>query len=293
MTASKSPEPEPERTTDGAATEILPGAGPTDPDRGQPEGDGPVADRTPGEVPGDDRDQPTKTSPTTSGRSTRVPPKPKATAPGDAARVGSAAEAVGRRDDDSTTEVLAGHDADGTPTEVLDGARDAQETAVLPETEEARTTQVLPAAAHTGADTRVLPETADTGTTRVLPETWGLGGSASSGASAPRPEAPADLTPPPAPAATSMPEAAPLPAEPALRARVRWAGIIWGLVFAAAAVTMIWVLAEPERRESVGLWWAGLTPAGLGLTALIVAGGLLLIGGLTGLARHLSTRSTA
>jgi hypothetical protein len=210
---------------------------------------------------------------------------------GTTADLESATEPVDGRHDDATTEILAGLDADTRRAESINAERDAQTTELLPETAITGKFGVLPKTADTHT-TAALPEPADTHTTAVLPETRGWGGSASSEASASRPEAPADLTPPPAPA-TSTPAAGPLTAEPALRARVRWAGIIWGLVFAAAAVTMIWVLAEPERRESVDLWWAGLTPAGLGLTALIVAGGLLLIGGLTGLARHLSARTGA
>ncbi|MDR5701261.1 hypothetical protein [Agromyces aerolatus] len=197
------------------------------------------------------------------------------------------------RDDDATTEVLAGLDADHTPTEVLDGERGAQATAVLPETADTRATQVLPETAD-ARTTQVLPETADARVAGDRTETLGRAGYAAPEASAPRPDAQAGLTPPPAPSTPApAPAAAPVAAEPALRARVRWAGIIWGLVFAVTAISMLWVLADPERREAVGLWWAGLTPAGLGLTALIVAGGLLLIGGLTGLARHLSTRQHA
>lgn len=68
--------------------------------------------------------------------------------------------------------------------------------------------------------------------------------------------------------------------------RIRWAGIIWGLVFAAIAATMLWIVVEPARTELVADWWATLTPAGLWLTVLLVIGGLLLIAGLSGLARR-------
>jgi CDP-diglyceride synthetase len=71
---------------------------------------------------------------------------------------------------------------------------------------------------------------------------------------------------------------------------VRWAGIIWGLVFAVSAALLLWVFSEPERRDAVGDWWATLTPIGFALTALLIAGGLLLIGGIAGLARRLSHR---
>ena len=75
--------------------------------------------------------------------------------------------------------------------------------------------------------------------------------------------------------------------EPAeLRPRIRWAGIIWGLVFAVIAATVLWIVLEPARMELVADWWATLTPAGLLLTVLLVLGGLLLIAGLSGLARR-------
>lgn len=71
-----------------------------------------------------------------------------------------------------------------------------------------------------------------------------------------------------------------------LRPRIRWAGIIWGLVFAGIAATMLWIVLEPARIELVADWWSTLTPAGLWLTVLLVLGGLLLVAGLSGLARR-------
>lgn len=75
--------------------------------------------------------------------------------------------------------------------------------------------------------------------------------------------------------------------EPAeLRPRIRWAGIIWGLVFAGIAATVLWIVLDPARIELVEQWWATLTPAGLLIAVLLVLGGLLLIAGLSGLARR-------
>lgn len=85
------------------------------------------------------------------------------------------------------------------------------------------------------------------------------------------------------------PEASVAPAtrEPAeLRPRTRWAGIIWGLVLAGIAATVLWIVLEPARMELVSDWWATLTPAGLLLTVLLVLGGLLLVAGISGLARR-------
>jgi len=82
----------------------------------------------------------------------------------------------------------------------------------------------------------------------------------------------------------SVPPVMRQPAE--LRPRIRWAGIIWGLVFAGIAATVLWIVLEPARMELVADWWATLTPAGLLLGVLLVLGGLLLIAGLSGLARR-------
>ncbi|MRG59533.1 hypothetical protein GE115_06555 [Agromyces sp. CFH 90414] len=87
--------------------------------------------------------------------------------------------------------------------------------------------------------------------------------------------------PPPAP----EPEAS---VAPPLRPRVRWAGIIWGLVFAAIAATLLAVLTDPARRDAATDWWTGLSPAGFALTAVIVVGALLLVAGVAGLARRAS-----
>ncbi|RZS68573.1 hypothetical protein EV187_1004 [Agromyces ramosus] len=83
------------------------------------------------------------------------------------------------------------------------------------------------------------------------------------------------------------PSVAPVRPDPAeLGPRIRWAGIIWGLVFAAIAAIVLWIVLDPARIELVADWWATLTPAGLWLTVLLVLGGLLLIAGLSGLARR-------
>jgi hypothetical protein len=170
---------------------------------------------------------------------------------------------------DATTEILAGlADPDRTPTEVLADADGAGTTKVLPEAS-AHSTLVPPKPKATEPTTRVRPEPGP-----ADPPAASGSGSAPAGPG---------LTPP----APSMSDTA---RGPYPRPHVRWAGIIWGLVFAVAAALLLWVLAEDDRRDAVGAWWATLTPIGFALTALLVAGGLLLIGGVAGLARRLTHR---
>jgi len=88
------------------------------------------------------------------------------------------------------------------------------------------------------------------------------------------------LRPPTAPSApgTRKPED--------LRPRIRWAGIVWGLVFAGLAATVLWIVLDPARMELVADWWATLTPGGLILTVLVALGALLLVAGLSSLGRR-------
>ncbi|WP_127476912.1 hypothetical protein [Microbacterium sulfonylureivorans] len=63
--------------------------------------------------------------------------------------------------------------------------------------------------------------------------------------------------------------------------RVRWAGIVWGAVFALIAVTALWVLAEASRLAAVHEWLLTLSPAelhpGWVIGIVVLAGGLLLL----------------
>lgn len=74
--------------------------------------------------------------------------------------------------------------------------------------------------------------------------------------------------------------------------RIRWAGIVWGLVFAGLAAAVLWIVLDPARMELVADWWATLTPGGLILTVLIVLGGLLLVAGLSSLGRRSDHRTS-
>lgn len=219
--------------------------------------------------------------------------------------------------DDATTGILAGADPDRTPTEVLADDPDRVPTQVLGDDHDRVPTQALADDLHR-APTEVLGRDSEH-TTKVLPEA-----SAHSTLVPPKPKASVPPQPTavsqPSPRASTTPPAAVPPSAQAPRGdartdatrstalddltsgparlhsggpqlprpRVRWAGIIWGVVFAVSASLLLWVLAEPSRRETVGDWWASLTPIGFGLTLLLIAGGLLLIGGVAGLARRLS-----
>lgn len=62
--------------------------------------------------------------------------------------------------------------------------------------------------------------------------------------------------------------------------RVRWAGIIWGLVFAAAGGFALWTLVAPERRAAFSDWVLTLDNGGWAVAAAFALGALLLLLGL-------------
>ena len=110
--------------------------------------------------------------------------------------------------------------------------------------------------------------------------------------------APDDMTarldaPPPA-AAAPVP-ATECPAVPAAP-RVRWAGIVWGSVFALVAIAALWTLAEASRLAGIRDWLLTLSPAelhpGWVIGIVVLAGGLLLLilGGVA-LLRNLQLRN--
>ncbi|MFC4139542.1 MULTISPECIES: hypothetical protein [unclassified Microbacterium] len=75
-----------------------------------------------------------------------------------------------------------------------------------------------------------------------------------------------------------------------LAPRTRWAAIIWGLFFAGLAFGGIWVLSDPQRRDGVTDWLAGLAPATIVAVSLLVVGVFVLVAGLAGLLRRLQRR---
>lgn len=74
--------------------------------------------------------------------------------------------------------------------------------------------------------------------------------------------------------------------EPVLRARIRWAGIVWGAVLGALAFAGLWILGSARRRDDVAEWLGQLTVPGLVGACILVVGALLLIAGLVGLLRR-------
>lgn len=76
------------------------------------------------------------------------------------------------------------------------------------------------------------------------------------------------------------------PATIALRARIRWAGIVWGLVLAAVAAAGIQLASAPGRTDDLVAWAQEIAPAtaiGYGVVAI---GVLLLVTGVVGLLRR-------
>ena len=107
----------------------------------------------------------------------------------------------------------------------------------------------------------------------------------------------ATIAPPVAPTAPLAPypvaETAPLPAP-----RVRWAGIVWGLILAAAAAAGLWVLVDPGRRAAIsdGVLTLDPTQVNPGTAvgfALLAVGVIVLICGGLALIRRMQRRATA
>lgn len=83
-------------------------------------------------------------------------------------------------------------------------------------------------------------------------------------------------------------------AEPAaLRPRTRWAGVVWGLAFAALAGAGLWLASGEGRVDDVVGWIRSLTVASaIGYGALAL-GGILLVTGLVGLLRRAQRAAAA
>jgi hypothetical protein len=63
--------------------------------------------------------------------------------------------------------------------------------------------------------------------------------------------------------------------------RVRWAGIIWGLVFAVAGWFTIWTLLAEDRRAAFSQWILSLDGGGWAIVGALALGALLLVIGLS------------
>lgn len=72
-------------------------------------------------------------------------------------------------------------------------------------------------------------------------------------------------------------------AETPPRPRLRWAGVVWGLVFAGLAAAGLWIVASDTRAESLSEWVARVD-IGTGIAiGLLAIGGIILTTGLVGL----------
>jgi hypothetical protein len=70
------------------------------------------------------------------------------------------------------------------------------------------------------------------------------------------------------------------------RPRVRWAGIVWGLVLAAIAAGAVWFLTDPARQTALASWLVSLSPATTIAIGVLVLGVFALITGVVGIARR-------
>ncbi len=71
-----------------------------------------------------------------------------------------------------------------------------------------------------------------------------------------------------------------------VRPRIRFGAIAWGLIVCGVAVWVLFTLLTPGARTQFNDWVVTLTPADLGIIAVLVSGGLVLLLGLLGLARR-------
>ncbi|WP_233279130.1 hypothetical protein [Microterricola pindariensis] len=72
--------------------------------------------------------------------------------------------------------------------------------------------------------------------------------------------------------------------------RIRWAAIVWGLLFAAIAAGTLLTLLSPERRDAFAAWAVSLSPTTVTLYGLLAVGALVLVLGLVGLLRRAQRR---
>jgi hypothetical protein len=103
----------------------------------------------------------------------------------------------------------------------------------------------------------------------------------------------------PAASVPSVEPAASVPSvEELLGPRIRWAGIVWGAVFAALAITGLLTIGEESSRAGIHDWLLAFDPATInpgfviGVVAVVVGVVLLIAGGLA-LLRHARRRGAA
>ncbi|GAA5038437.1 hypothetical protein ACFQRL_01605 [Microbacterium fluvii] len=75
------------------------------------------------------------------------------------------------------------------------------------------------------------------------------------------------------------------------RPRIRWAGIVWGAVFAAIALIALRTLGDPGSRTAAMSWIETLDAGSAVAYGLLGMGALVLVTGLVGLLRHAQRRA--
>lgn len=91
--------------------------------------------------------------------------------------------------------------------------------------------------------------------------------------------------------ATSV--ASDLPTETHTPPRTRWAGIVWGLLFAAVSAFSLWLIADDDRRAGISDWVLSLTPVTITTLVILTIGVLLLVTGAAGLLRRVQSGTAA
>ena len=91
---------------------------------------------------------------------------------------------------------------------------------------------------------------------------------------------------PTAPAQTAAPERPAAATVDLTGPRIRWAGIVWGLVLAAIAAVALWILLDPARQAELTSWIVALNPATAIAIAVLLLGLFALITGIVGIARR-------
>lgn len=76
-----------------------------------------------------------------------------------------------------------------------------------------------------------------------------------------------------------------------LQPRIRAGAIAWGLIVSVAAVSVLAIVLRPGAREAFLAWMLDRTPVDLGIGAVLVLGGLVLLLALLRLIRRAQRRS--
>jgi hypothetical protein len=74
--------------------------------------------------------------------------------------------------------------------------------------------------------------------------------------------------------------------------RTRWAAIVWGLIIAGIAATILAIVGSPERRQVVSDWAATLTPGAFWILSALVVGAFILVLAVLALIRRAQRRSS-